>query len=82
MNHEANAFSFGNRPGREEAAALLLEAIQLADDILDRAFKELSHARQTILFRRCIAQELAVQRQDIKLKRRAANARQTMIVTY
>jgi hypothetical protein len=35
--------------GREEAAALPLEAIQLADDILDRTFKKISHARKAIV---------------------------------
>jgi hypothetical protein len=38
--------------GREEAAALTLEGIELADDILDVAFKELCHAWQTIPLRR------------------------------
>jgi len=34
--------------GREEAATLPLKGIKLADDILDRAFKKISHTRQAI----------------------------------
>jgi hypothetical protein len=36
---------------REEAAALLLEGVELGDDILDCAFKKISHAGQAIQLR-------------------------------
>jgi len=79
--HEAISFSCRGPLSLEEAAALLLEGVELADDIFDCAFKKVGHAREAIPFRRCIAQQLAVQRQDIKLKRRAAIARRILIIS-
>lgn len=61
--------------GQEEAAALPLEGIKLADDIRDRAFKKIRHARQAIEVLWLVTQQLAVQGQDIERKRKTTRAR-------
>jgi hypothetical protein len=55
---------------------------KLGDDIFDSAFKELSHAGHAIRFIRVRAKELAVQRQHVELKGRAAMARRILIDVY